>query len=57
MIQQYLVICKDNTAFATDWYSHENCWNPETVHCVVDMYADKVSFDGENWQEIEEDHL
>ncbi len=57
MIQQYLVICKDNTAFSTDWFEKENCWNPETIHCVVDMAENKVMFDGENWDEIEEDHL
>lgn len=57
MAQQYLIICKDNTAFTTNWYTRENCWDSEKIHCVVNTWACKVTFDGENWQEIEEDHL
>lgn len=57
MARQYLIICKDNTAFTTDWYTRENCWDSEKIHCVVNTLAYKVTFDGENWQEIEEDHL
>ena len=57
MIQKFLIICKDNIAFTTDWYTQENCWNPETIDCVLNLIEGKVTFDGENWQEIEEDHL
>lgn len=57
MTNKYLVICKDNTAFCTDWYTYENCWNPEKIHCVVNTWSNKVTFDGEHWLEIEEDHL
>jgi hypothetical protein len=54
---KYLVICKDQTAFWTDWYTYENMWNGETIHCVVDVAADKVTFNGKDWQEVEYDHL
>lgn len=57
MTNKYLVISKDNTAFCTDWYTYENCWNPEKIHCVVNTWSNKVTFDGEHWLEIEEDHL
>ena len=53
---QYLVICKDKTAFTTDYYTHENCWG-ENIFCVIDTYSDKISFDGETWKRIAEDHL
>lgn len=51
----FLVICKDKTAFYTDWYTKENCWNPDTILCVIN--GDKITFDGENWHDIEYDHL
>lgn len=54
---KYLVICKDQTAFWTDWYTYENMWNSETINCVIDVAADKVTFNGKDWQEIEYDHL
>lgn len=54
---KYLVICKNQSAFYTDWFTFENCWNPETCHCVIDLYSDKVTFDGQNWKDIEIDHL
>lgn len=51
----YLVICKDNTAFYTDYFYKENSWNPDTILCVV--CGGKITFDGDNWQDIEYDHL
>lgn len=53
---RYMVIMKDHTAFMTDWYTHENCWN-EDIFCVVDTISDKVTFDGKTWTEPEHDHL
>ena len=54
---KYLVIFKDQTAFWTDWYTYENMWNGETINCVIDVAADKVTFNGKDWQEIEYDYL
>ena len=54
---RYVVICKDQTAFATDWFEKENCWNPDTIHSVVDNDTDRITFDGESWHDIENDHL
>ena len=54
---KYLVICKDQTAFWADWYTYENMWNGETINCVIDVAADKVTFNGKDWQEIEYDYL
>ena len=53
---KYLVICNDKSAFWTE-YTYENMWNGETIHCVVDVAADKVTFNGCDWQEVEYDHL
>lgn len=53
---QYMVIMKNSSAFMTDWYSHGNCWT-EDVFCVVDTLSDRVTFDGEEWIEVEHDHL
>ena len=36
---KYLVICKDQSAFWTNWYTYDNIWNGETIHCVVDIAA------------------
>ena len=57
---RFLVICKDNTAktaFWTNWYTYENMWNEETIHCVIDLAADKVTFNGCDWQTLDYDHL
>lgn len=54
---RYIVICKDNTAFYTDWYDYENLWNPETMTCVIDLAKDKTTFGDDEWADMEEDHL
>ena len=54
---KYIIVCKDNTAFYTNWYDYENNWNADTIYCVLDVYCDKVTFDGKKWGEIDEDHL
>ena len=54
---KYLVICKDKTAFWTNYYTYENMWNSDTIYCVIDIPADKVTFNGCDWQEVEYDHL
>lgn len=54
---RYLVICKDQSAFWTEWYTYENMWNNETIYCIVDVATDKVTFNGCFWKEVEYDHL
>ena len=54
---RYLVICKDQSAFFSDWYDYENCWNPDTIRCVIDQEKERVTFDGKEWKRIEYDHL
>ena len=54
---KYLVICKDNSSFCTDWYEYEKHWNKDTIYCVVDLHNAIVTFDGENWKDITCDHL
>lgn len=52
----YFVVCKDNSAFYTNWYQFENHWN-DGIHCVINIGAFKITFDGETWEDIETDHL
>ena len=54
---KYLVICKDQSAFWTAWFSYENMWNDETIHCVVNVFTDEVTFNGCDWKKVEYDHL
>lgn len=59
---KYLIICKDpatgeRSAFYTDWFDAENHFNPDYEMVVVDRTRHMVTFDGETWQDIEEDHL
>lgn len=54
---RYLVICKDHSAFWTNWYTYENMWNDGTINYIVDVALDKITFNGKDWQEIEYDHL
>ena len=50
----YIVICKDNSAFRTDYYRYENHWN-DGIYCIISNYG--ITFDGQTWEEIEQDHL
>ena len=57
---KYLIIYTDpNTgeqgAFLTHWYQYENHWQPGMI--VIDNTQRLVTFDGETWQDIQEDHL
>lgn len=53
---RYLVILKYKTAFITDWYQYENHWTDE-VFCIYDRLMSKITYDGQVWQGIDEDHL
>lgn len=59
---KYLVIATDPTtgeksAFYTDWFQSENHFNPDCNMVVIDQTQHLVTFDGETWQDIEQDHL
>jgi S-formylglutathione hydrolase FrmB len=47
----------ERSAFYTNWFSAENNYNPEYNMIVVDRTQRLITFDGETWQDIEEDHL
>lgn len=53
---RYIVICKDQSVFCTDWYNSENVWS-DAIYCIVDFVEDKATFDGVNWKSITFDHL
>lgn len=54
---RYFIVFKDDTAAYTDWYDYENLYNPDTIICVVDIATDRITFNGCDWKDIEEDHL
>ncbi|ERI81455.1 hypothetical protein HMPREF1981_03219 [Bacteroides pyogenes F0041] len=59
---KYIVISKDpctgeQSAFYTNWFDAENNFNPEYNMIVIDRTRHLVTFDGETWQDIDEDSL
>lgn len=59
---KYLIIVTDpvmgeKSAFYTDWFQAENHFNPEVGMVAIDLTQHLVTFDGETWQGIEDDHL
>lgn len=54
---KYIVICKDGTAFFDAWYTFENCWNSDAIHCVICLFDSTITFDGKTWKEIDFNHL
>ena len=52
---RYLIIVSNSFAFYTDWYDYENDYISGMV--VVDRVKHVISFDGQAWKEIQEDHL
>ena len=59
---RYLVIVQDpytgeRSAFQTPWFDAENHYNAEYNMIVVDRTQKLITFDGETWQDIEQDHL
>lgn len=45
------------SAFFSDRYDYENLYSAEHEMIVIDLNCSKVTFDGINWKDIEEDHL
>lgn len=59
---KYLVIATnpitgEQEAFYTNWFDAENHFNPDVGMVVVDLTSHLVTFDGDTWQDVEEDHL
>jgi len=59
---KYLVITQDpctgeRSAFYTNWFDVENNYNPDFNMIVIDRTRHLITFDGEKWQDIEEDSL
>ena len=57
---KYLIIYTDQQtgeqkAFSTNWYMYENNYQDGMI--VIDTTQRLITFDGETWQDIEEDHL
>lgn len=59
---KYLVIATnpitgEQEAFYTNWFDAEKHFNPAAEMVVVDLTSHLVTFDGNTWQDVEEDHL
>jgi len=54
---RYLITAKDLEPYLTQWYTSENVFNPEIGMVVYDLVKDIYTTDGEEWKEIEMDHL
>lgn len=46
----------EKSAFETDYFDAENHWNDCLIAAIL-PYKGIVTFDGETWQDIEQDHL
>ena len=56
---RYLIIFSAmgvKTAAYTDWFDPENHWTSDSV-AVIDLMKNLIMFNGETWEEIDEDHL
>ena len=54
---RYLITTKENLPFFTKWFEPENHFNPEINMIVYDLIEMKFMHDGQNWHDIEIDHL
>lgn len=54
---RYLITTKCHSPFITKWYSYENNFNTKFGMIVYDLVENKYTIDGENWKDIEIDHL
>lgn len=52
---RYIVILKEKTTFATNWYDEEK-WG-DAIFCIIDTSNQNVTYDGKNWIEPIEDNL
>lgn len=59
---RYIVICSDpatgeQSAFESKWFEPDQHYNPDFRMVVIDTVHHLITFDGETWQDIEEDSL
>ena len=59
---KYIVITTDpmtgeKSAITTNWFDYENNYNPDYNMIVIGKTRGLITFDGETWQDIEEDSL
>jgi len=54
---RYLVFVPNQTPFFSPYFDAENNFNDEVGMQVVDLAKGLYTSDGENWNQIEEDHL
>ena len=59
---RYLIIIRDpvtgkQSAFFSSRYDYENLYSAEHEMIVIDRSNNLVSFNGKDWEDIEEDHL
>lgn len=52
---QYLIITSEKESFFTKWFDFENNYQEGMI--IVDFINLLISYDGETWDEIKEDHL
>lgn len=51
------ILLSGQAPFLTDYFSSENDFNEEFEMVVYDLYTNEYTKDGENWHDIEIDHL
>ena len=54
---RYLITCKGNNPFYTEWFDSENHFNKDIDMVIYDLHTDKYTNDGEHWKKIVFDHL
>jgi hypothetical protein len=54
---RYLITSFSEKPFFTDYYEFENHFNPDIEMVIYDLISEKYTMDGENWYEIDRDHL
>ena len=56
IMHRFLVVMKDGSAFYSDVFDCEESWTRQ-IRCVIDLASDRITNDGESWDDIEKDHL
>ena len=54
---RYFVTCDTQEPFVTDYFDKENMFNPEVGMVVYDLHSLKYTDDGDNWKDVQIDHL
>ncbi|MAO66221.1 MAG: hypothetical protein CL666_14595 [Balneola sp.] len=54
-LQNFLIVMPGEEPFMTQWFEKENHWREGMT--VFNLHSGRYSTDGEEWKEIERDHL